>query len=251
MTAAKRQFPLFTEARQPDTPPGFSVRESGRARKLSIKVYPRGKVEVVVPRRTRASTVQAFVEKHSDWISRTQAAFAEKHAPEPFKLPTRIELAGIGHSYAVHYRAPSQSKGVRYRQSESMLTLSGKSNDPDQCVAALKRWLAGLARSHLGPELHALSEETGLPYSRIRVAGQKTRWGSHSNRGTISLNYCLLFVDPGLVRYLMIHELCHARHMNHSRQFWALVRHFEPNYRKLDRQLSEAWHRIPTWVGIF
>jgi predicted metal-dependent hydrolase len=49
----------------------------------------------------------------------------------------------------------------------------------------------------------------------------------------------------------MIHELCHAKHMNHSRRFWALVRRFEPDYRKLDRQLTQAWHHIPTWVGIY
>lgn len=226
------------------------MRESSRAKRLSIKVYPRGRVEVVVPRRTRASTVQAFVEKHREWIRRTKAAFAEKHAPEPFRLPTDIDLASIGRNYAVHYRAASTAEGVRFRQSESMVILSGATNDAAQCVAALKRWLAGLAKSHFEPELQALSKETGLPYSRIRVAGQKTRWGSHSSSGTISLNYCLLFVDPGLVRYLMIHELCHARHMNHSRQFWALVGRFEPGYRKLDRQLSEAWLRIPTWLGI-
>jgi predicted metal-dependent hydrolase len=251
VTTAQRQIPLFPEAREPSAEPVFSVRESSRARRLSIKVYPHGKVEVVVPRRTRAGAVQAFVEEHRDWIRRTRASFAEKHVPEPFRLPTHIELAGIGRTYGVNYRAASASKGVRYRQSSSMVTLSGGTSDSGQCVAALKRWLAGLARSHFGPELHALAAETGLPYSRIRVAGQKTRWGSHSSTGTISLNYCLLFVDPCLVRYLMIHELCHARHMNHSRRFWALVRRFEPDCRKLDRQLTEAWRHIPTWVGIY
>lgn len=251
MTTAKRQIPLFPEAGEPGKASDFSVRESSRARRLSIKVYPHGKVEVVVPRRSRAGAVQAFVEEHRDWIRRTRASFAEKHVPEPFRLPTRIELAGIGRTYGVIYNTASASKGVRYRQSSSMVTLSGATSDSGQCVAALKRWLAGLAKSRFGPELQALAAETGLPYSRIRIAGQKTRWGSHSSTGTISLNYCLLFVDPSLVRYLMIHELCHAKHMNHSRRFWALVRRFEPEYRKLDRQLTDAWHHIPTWVGIF
>jgi len=249
--SAERQIPLFPDAREPVTASDFSVRESSRARRLSIKVYPRGEVEVVVPRRTRAGAVQAFVEEHRDWIRRTRASFAAIHLPEPFRLPSRIDLAGIGRTYRVNYRAASASSGVRYRQSGSMVALSGATSDPGKCVAALKRWLANLARSSFGPELHALAATTGLSCSRIRVAGQKTRWGSHSSSGTISLNYCLLFLDPSLVRYLMIHELCHGRHMNHSRRFWALVRRFEPDYRRLDRRLSEAWQHIPTWVGIY
>ena len=85
----------------------------------------------------------------------------------------------------------------------------------------------------------------------MHVRGQKTCWGSHSSSGTISINYCLLFLEPALVRYLMIHELCHARHMNHSRRFWAHVARFEPDYRKLDRKLSSSWKEIPSWVGIY
>jgi predicted metal-dependent hydrolase len=118
-------------------------------------------------------------------------------------------------------------------------------------VDALKRWLANVAKRELAPRLRAEAALTGTAFRRLRVAGQKTCWGSHSSTGTISLNYCVLFLRPELVRYLMVHELCHARHMNHSRRFWALVRRFEPDYRRLDRELSDSWRSIPTWVGIY
>ena len=60
---------------------------------------------------------------------------------------------------------------------------------------------------------------------------QRTRWGSCSNSGTISLNAALLFLEPPLVRYLFIHELCHLIALNHSRRFWAAVARYEPDYR--------------------
>lgn len=249
MPRTASQLTLFPEAAQPDdTLSGFAIRESGRARRLSIKIYPRGKVEVVVPRRTRARDVRAFVEEHREWIRKTRASFAEAHPPEPFRLPSRIALPGVGRTVSVTYRAGAS--GVRYRQRGDVLVLSGRTADTTACVAALKRWLAGTAKQDFEPRLQALSAQTGMPFRRMRIAGQKTCWGSHSSTGTVSLNYCLLFLEPALVRYLMIHELCHARHMNHSRRFWSLVRRFEPDYRRLDRALSESWRDIPTWVGI-
>ncbi|MDH3433894.1 MAG: M48 family metallopeptidase, partial [Gammaproteobacteria bacterium] len=71
MQSAAKQLGLFSDAEEPGDTPGFSVRESARARRLSIKVYPRGRVEVVVPRRTRARVVEAFVEEHREWIEKS------------------------------------------------------------------------------------------------------------------------------------------------------------------------------------
>ena len=79
----------------PDDAPVVSVRESARARRLSIKVYPRGKVEVVVPKRTRPGAVAAFVAENQDWIRQARDSFAVDHPPEPFVLPQIIELPAV------------------------------------------------------------------------------------------------------------------------------------------------------------
>lgn len=234
-----------------DSASGFAVRESTRARRLSIKVYPRGRVEVVVPKRTRAADVEAFVREHEEWIQRTREHFAEKHPPEPFSLPERVELSSIGRQFVVRYRKRRDARSVRYRQLGSTVVLTGAVEDEQACVKALRRWLAGVAKEEFGQRLLALSSLTGCPYERMQIRAQKTCWGSHSSTGTISINYCLLFLEPELVRYLMIHELCHARHMNHSTRFWKLVERFEPNYRALDTRLSSAWQQIPVWVGVY
>jgi len=204
-----------------------------------------------VPKRTRARDVQAFVAENQAWIQKTRASFAEKHPPEPFRLPVRVELPAIERSFGIIYQPRSDARTVRYRVSGDILRLSGKTGDDAACVQALKRWLAATAKEHFEPRLRGLSAETGNSFKRIRVAGQKTCWGSHSTTGTLSINYCLLFLTPGLLRYLMIHELCHAQHMNHSRRFWRLVGRFEPRYRTLDKQLSDSWKQIPTWVGLY
>ena len=251
MQSAADQLPLFSDADEPDSVSGFSVRESGRAKQLSIKVFPRGRVEVVVPKRTRPADVREFVEAHRDWIKKARAQFAAEHPPEPFALPRFIDLKGIERRFTVDYVPQNGTRTVKYRSNGTNVVLSGKTTDEKLCVAALKRWLISIAKSEYAPRLKSLAALTGNPYKKMHVRGQRTCWGSHSSSGTISLNYCLIFLDPAHLRYVMIHELCHATHMNHSKRFWKLVGRFEPGYRGLDKDLNSSWKRIPTWVGIY
>ena len=236
---------------KPGDMPGFSVRESSRAKRLSIKVYPRGRVEVVVPRRTRPDEVQAFVSENRQWIARSLEAFADQIEPESYCLPTRIDLPAVESQVAVAYRERSGQASIRYRELGDTLVLTGATANEAACVAALRRWLMKLARRELEPRLKALSLACDLPYAKMQVRAQRTCWGSHSSSGTISLNVCLLFLDPVIVRYLLIHELCHSRHMNHSRAFWRLVQRHEPRYRTLDKALGDAWRDVPGWLGIY
>lgn len=251
MHSAADQLSLFSDTEEPGDTPGFSVRESSRARRLSIKVFPRGRVEVVVPRRTRAKDVQVFVEEHRDWIRKSRESFARILPPEPFILPNVVELPAIEQQFRIRYERRAGAKTVRYRCHSNVVVLRGRTSDDKSCVEALKRWLASMAKAEFGPRLKKLSSLTGDPYKAMHVRGQRTCWGSHSSSGTISINYCLLFLEPALLRYLMVHELCHARHMNHSRRFWQHVGRFEPEYRRLDKALSDSWKQIPAWLGIY
>ncbi len=252
MHSAATQLLLFpTDSEKPDQVSGFSVRESGRAKRLSIKVYPRGRVEVVVPRRTRPREVQAFVSENQEWIERARASFAADHPPETFELPNRIHLPAIDSVTSVRYIRRSSARSVRYSCSGGVLTLTGSTGDDTRCVAAIRRWLAATAKREFAPRLEALSTLTESPYARMHVRGQRSCWGSRSSSGTISLNLCLLFLAPELLRYLLIHELCHGRHMNHSKRFWKRVARFEPEYRQRDRALGESWRAVPGWLGLY
>jgi predicted metal-dependent hydrolase len=82
----------------------------------------------------------------------------------------------------------------------------------------------------------------------MQIRGQSGRWGSCSSNKTLSLNYKLLFLEPELVRYLIIHELAHTRHMNHSARFWRTVGEFEPRYKELDQEIGESWRDVPAWL---
>lgn len=93
-----------------------------------------------------------------------------------------------------------------------------------------------------------LAKEGGFDLRRVLVKSQRTRWASCSKNKTISLNLKLLFIPADLIRYALIHELCHTERMNHSKEFWAIVRDHEPDFRALDDKLRSAWRYVPAWL---
>lgn len=80
---------------------------------------------------------------------------------------------------------------------------------------------------------------TGGHYTTITIRDQKTRWGSCSSRGTLSFNYRLIYGPAGPLDYVVVHELCHLTHMNHSKDFWNMVERIMPDYRIYKQWLRE------------
>lgn len=222
----------------------WNVRESSRARNLRVQIFPHGGVEVVVPRRTSKRAVRAFVSEHRDWIISSQAEYRARSAAEP-QVPEQIELAAIGQQLQVQYR---RARRTRVQQNGDDLVVFTPTDRPEHVWPALQHWLKQQARPHLSACLTRCTAETGLQPSRLQVRLQKTRWGSCSPNGTISLNAAVLLRSPEEMRYVVIHELCHLRHMNHSRRYWNLVGRFEPDYRAIDRRLARAWEATPLWL---
>ena len=97
-------------------------------------------------------------------------------------------------------------------------------------------------------EVARQAEITGLRPKRVQTRLQSTRWGSCSTTGTLSLNAALLLRSADELRYVVIHELCHLEHMNHSKRYWQLVKRFEPDYRQYERGLDKAWQSSPIWL---
>jgi len=238
------QLPLWSDR---DSSLGWVVRESHRARRLTVRVFHTGRVEVVVPSRTSPGAVERFVERHRTWIERKrQEARTRAVPPTPFP-PAQIEVAASEKIWRVHLTGGSGP--VRLAMlGDGLLSLGGKTTDLRAVRHKLRYWLTEHAAELLGPWLERCARELGLDYERVFIRRQRTRWGSCSTRGTISLNCCLLFQRPAVVRYLLIHELVHTQHMNHSRRFWQAVQRHCPDYRRLDRELLDGWRRVPSWV---
>jgi predicted metal-dependent hydrolase len=224
----------------------WHVRASARARRLAVRVLPGGFVEIVVPRGTRPHAVEQFVTRHRRWIERTLDQYRPADAAASRQLPDRLHFAATGRSYEIRYaRGAAAPRLVAGAQT---LTITGALERTALAHHALQRFTMREAHASFAPWLARLSAATGLQFVRLQIRRQRTRWGSCSPSGTISLNACLMFQPAPVVNYLLVHELAHTRHMNHSRRFWKLVERFEPRWRELDAALTRGWREVPAWA---
>ncbi|MDH3420168.1 MAG: M48 family metallopeptidase [Gammaproteobacteria bacterium] len=227
--------------------PAVVIRPSRRARRLILKVVPPFQIELVVPRGTRPADVEAFLSSSRDWIQRARAELEARYPNERRKLPTCIELEAIDARWDVDVVTDDRARAGLTVGAER-LELRVPNHDPAAGFEALRQWLLGQGRAHLRPWLAAEAESIGVMPSRVQIRTQRTRWGSCSQHGNISLNAALLLLPKVLVRYLLVHELCHLRHLDHSSRYWRFVAEHDPDYREHDAALAAAWTEIPIWA---
>jgi len=229
----------------------YAIRRSARARNIRLTLGPRDGLMVVAPQGVSLDAVTALVAGKASWVARHMARQATRHAQSVAERachPGSIRLPALGESWRVQY-LPSSSHTVRARTSgTAQILVLGPKEPAAGAHAALRGWLVERARKTLPPWLDRLAASAGWSYAQVAIRNQRSRWGSCSARGHISLNCKLLFLPPDLVDYVLWHELCHLHELNHSARFWQLLRRVQPHSDPLRQRLRTAWETIPAWA---
>ncbi len=211
------------------------VNRNPRSTRLKLTIRPGGSVLLSAPRSARQADVEAFARSSATWIM--------QRLPELPQRPDELHLQALNERWLVDF----DPRARRLSASDGTVTLGGTDLNGSN-VSQLRDWLMKRARDHLPGQLATLSEATGLGYDRVTVRGQTTRWGSYSSRGTVSLNFKLLFLPDDLVRYVLLHELCHGVHLNHSPAYWELVARHQPGLESIRRRMRTAGRLVPAWL---
>jgi len=237
--------------------PAYTVRISDRAKCVRLCLSANKGLEVVIPKNYDHLKIPELIHQKRAWILRHQRKLDEREeflqSQAPHELPDVIKLRSLGEEWQIIYNQTVTKFGsitISEQKEHLQLIISGNITNTEACKTLLKQWLMRKAEKHLFSWLRRVSIQINLPYRTTTIRGQKTLWGSCSSDRNISLNYKLLFLDPQVVEYVLIHELCHTIHMNHSAKFWNLVSKFEPNYKTLDASLKQAWQIVPAWIGL-
>lgn len=246
---------------EPTFPPPYSIRISKRARKPGLRIAPHVGLEVVLPKPLNNSDVAALVQRHRQWIERHY-----ERIMQPVSAPASLEdgfFIGGGKTFIsfsprpltqeyLHQQAKKILPGVITprridQRHEEVFTAYG--TDKTHLYDTLRQWVLGQAEVLFRPQLEALVEQEGLTINRCVFKLQKTRWGSCSIKKNININANIIFLPEKLARYILIHELCHLHHLNHSSLFWKKVFEMEPQALQFDKALRHAkkylpWHRL-------
>lgn len=233
---------------QIDWPPAHHVRRSRRARHASLRISPAQGLEVIIPVRYKLTAVSDLLIEKRHWIEKNWGLLQQFTQQTTMQeLPSEIYLTSVHERWKINYVfSPGKTRVILATAQE--LTVLGDIDDTEICLEVLRLWLRQKAEQILAPQIYLLSQECRLPFQHLTIRNQKTRWGSCSSQKIINLNCKLIFLPPNIVRHILIHELCHTVHLNHSRKFWKLLAHYDPEWRVNHQMSRKTSDQLPLWV---
>jgi len=204
----------------------YTLRYSNRAKYLRLQINNSNELEVVLPRRYKHEKIEDFIIQKKKWIL--------KHLKEKKKQESLFlgEAVNIIMNYDLFLKKPR----IVYLVKKIIASIPANYNSFTQ-EDIYNIWLKHKAKDYVPRRVKELSERTGFNYKKITIRSQKTRWGSCTTSGSLSFNFKLMRFRKQIIDYVIIHELCHLKEMNHSKKFWMLVGKFCPDYKKLRKEL--------------
>jgi predicted metal-dependent hydrolase len=208
-------------------------RRNRRARRYILRLTPDGAACVTIPPFGSKAFAHEFARRNLAWIER-QLARREVRERTPRAWTAGAEILFRGAAARIGLDAAGASLAVWF--ADQRLLLPAPTHD---LRPAIERHLWRLAGSELPGRAFALAARHGLTIRRVTVRNQRSRWGSCSVRGTVSLNWRLVQMPDWVRDYVILHELMHLREMNHSRRFWRCVAEVCPPFADAERWLKQ------------
>jgi len=202
---------------------------------LAIKISLEGDVLVYAPHRATLGSIESLLTEKEEWVRRTRARILEGLNQERDKVPF------LGRKYNMNVIEGARKKaGVDFDGSEFRV-YCGAAGD---VKATLDGWYKEELLRIVTLRIGELSAAMGVKPNRIGVRAQKTIWGSCSYDNNISINLKLALAPPEIIDYILVHELCHIKHKNHSSEFWLAVESVIPDYRQRRCWLKEHGYSL-------
>ncbi len=225
----------------------YKLTQSSR-KSIVIQVKPDGSVHVRAPFRVSVTEIERFLHIKKDWLTKTVSQALAAHSAPPVQFENGERFRYLGNEYILECQEATGRKenSVGISEDRIVMTLT-------QEMAITKRqdlmeqWYRQQAQRVLTAKADIFAGILKVKYVNLRINNPKTRWGSCSSQGNLNFNWHIVMAPEAVVDYLVIHELCHLLHMNHSELFWKSVEGLCPDYKNLRKWLKTHGSGLKSW----
>jgi len=214
----------------------YSIIRRPRRKTVSIVIRSDNRIEVLAPEHLSAKRIAGFVQDKSGWIHKKLHFNREVRTtfvPKIFMQGESFHL--LGKPYTLQLQ--QGKRAIQLCGSE--LLVSHPCPDPGSTGRQITHWYRQQAETHFQQRCKVFAEKIGKQPLSVGIKSYKSRWGSCHHDGRIYFNWRLIMAPDWIIDYVVVHELCHLHHPNHSREFWALVQSFFPACRE-----AKSWLKI-------
>jgi predicted metal-dependent hydrolase len=214
---------------------------------IGLSISHKDGLRVSAPKWVSKKQIRNIVEQKAEWILKKLSEFAEK--PDSITLGTGAELLFLGFSHRLEIIEDVKLKKAKVSKLEDIIVMSMPLNVApvalkEQICNNLILWYKKQAEILFSQRINVFSEVMQVSPSKITIRQQKTRWGSCSSKGNININWKLIMMPISVIDYVLVHELAHLKHLNHSSSFWKFVEAFLPDYKARKLLLKEYGRKI-------
>lgn len=213
---------------------------SARSNRVRLAVRPGPKVILSYPPHASHASALAFLRDNIPWLEKVLAKTRTVQASLISHLE-KFPWVTLDDRLLQVTVVEGGRASLHLSKEDDTARLTVPADDQEQgAVRAVRR----LAETGLGLAVDRLSRRVGVSVSQVSVRDQTSRWGSCSATGTLSLNWRLVLLPPMLHDHVILHELSHRRHMDHSERFWNQLAAWDPDWKKHDRELTRRWNIV-------
>lgn len=203
-----------------------------------LRVREDTSVQLIVPRNFEQAEIDCIMRRKAAWIEQHQSFFRNRAAKPSQVTEGQILLFDQAFRFI---RIPTLGRKVILDEAAKQI----RSGRDLSCRVNLSRWYRRFAREHLTARIGELSSQHSLPYKRLFIRSQWTKWGTCSRMGNVSLNWRLILAPKNVCDYVVLHELMHTKVLNHSQRFWVLLRTVFPRTGEAIAWLNS--NQPPSW----
>ncbi|QGU00341.1 hypothetical protein SYNTR_1747 [Candidatus Syntrophocurvum alkaliphilum] len=212
---------------------------------MAITVEAPDKVTAIVPVGMKEETIKKKVMTKADWIVKKLYEFKNvKHIPLKKEFVNGESFMYMGRNYSLQIELDDSLQVPEVKLFRGKFIISTPTKDEEALKNAMEKWYREKAKEKINERVEYYQYKIGKKPAKVTVKEQKKRWGSCSSKGNINLNWKLIMAPSPVIDYIVVHEMAHLVHLNHSKEFWNLVESILPDYKERRKWLRNNGVRM-------